>query len=235
MIEVVLIKKFNNNIIELINTINSINKSIRLFKIITNKEDFLNIITNNSINILIIDNNIFQEIDLVEFTNLTVLIKNIIILNNEKFISDFNFNNKYLFANETQLPKLLKTYLLNQNNDNTDHIDKNIIMKKISEELKYIGYNLSYCGTKYLIECIYYFYEHQYSFDENTIKSVYTILAKKYNKTENNIKCNITRATSIMFCECEENKLKKYLGLCSLPKTGSKIIIHTVLNKINYS
>lgn len=231
MIEVVLIKKLNNNNIELINKINSINKSIRLFKIITNKEEFLNIITNHSIDVLIIDNDIFEEIDLVAFTNLTVLIKNIIILNNETFISDFKFNNKYFFANETQLPELLNTYLLNQNNDNTN---KNIIMKKISEELKYLGYNLSYYGTKYLMECIYYFYENQNSFDENTIKSIYSILAKKYNKSENNIKCNITRATSIMFCECEENKLKKYLGLCSLPKTDSKIIIQTVLNKIKY-
>ena len=105
--------------------------------------------------------------------------------------------------------------------------------KFIFEELKFLGYNPAYYGTKYLVECIYYIYKNYGIYDENSIAEVYPIIAKKYNKTINNIKCNITRATSMMFCECEEEKLKEYLGMCTLPKTGSRVIIQTIINKLH--
>ena len=231
MIEVLLVKELNNNI-EIINNINSVSPYIKLFKILSNVNEILSVISNNSINILIIDELLFNKLDVVEFSKIETYVNSIIILTNN--LSHTNFNNKCIFSTEKQLPNLLTNYLQDDKFMSSTN-EKNIIMNKIANELKYLGYNLSYYGTKYLMDCIYYLYKHENYFDEITIKSVYSILAKKYNKNENTIKCNITRATSIMFCECEENKLKKYLGMCCLPKTGSKIIIETVLNKIRYS
>ncbi len=229
MIEVLLIKELNNNI-EIINTINSISPYIKLFKILSNINEILSVVSNNSINILIIDELLLKKLDVVEFSKIETYVNSIIILTNN--LSNTNFKNKCIFSTEEQLANLLTNYL---HDDEFTTNEKNLIMNKIANELKYLGYNLSYYGTKYLIDCIYYLYKHEDYFDEITIKSIYSILAKKYKKNENTIKCNITRATSIMFCECEENKLKKYLGMCCLPKTGSKIIIETILNKIRYS
>ena len=96
-----------------------------------------------------------------------------------------------------------------------------------------MGYNLSYCGTKYLIDSIYYAYKEGEFFDGNLTRKIYPIVARKYSKTCNNIKCNITRATDMMFYECEETKLLKYLKFQVISKPGTKLIIEAILNKIN--
>lgn len=57
------------------------------------------------------------------------------------------------------------------------NINNSILSNKINEELKYIGYNLSYNGTKYLSECIALIYNN-YDNCDNLTKSVYPILSK---------------------------------------------------------
>lgn len=223
MTEILLMKEKIIDSINLVNTINALSPNIRIYKIISNLDECLSIVEKHSIDLLLIEYNLFIDLNIIDYTKIDKNVKHIIVLvendNNQ-------INSKYIFSNnENLLTNINKVLKLNINNKN----DK----KFIFEELKYLGYNPAYYGTKYLVECIYYIYKNYGIYDENSIAEVYPIIAKKYNKTVNNIKCNITRATSIMFCECEEEKLKEYLGMCTLPKTGSRVIIQTIINKLH--
>lgn len=222
--EILLIRKNITKSISLMNKINLINSNIRIFKIITSIKEGLEIINQTSIDAIIIDYEIFKEINIVEFSSLENSIKFMIIISDKLMITK---QGKCIFSTEENVSenilKLTKQYLNNEND----------IKEFISEELKYLGYNLSYKGSKYLLECIYYIYKHYDKYDEDNYSEVYSVIAQKYNTSINTLKCNITRATSIMFIECEESKLKSYLGTCTLPKTGSRIVIYTILNKLN--
>lgn len=110
-------------------------------------------------------------------------------------------------------------------------LNNSFLLSKINKELEYIGYNLSYNGTKYLSECIALIYNN-YDSSENLSRNIYPIIAKKYHKTVNNVKCNIMSATNSMFCECDENRLKKYFNFYTVSRPKPKLVIYTVLNKL---
>lgn len=228
MIKIAVISN-NKTYIELTTNIKQINKNIKLLK--TNRKNIYKLILNKNINILIIEYNDFMLIDNITLINLISKLNLIIILTNEQIIK--NNSNKFIFCNKLHITQILDEFI-RKKYINYNTLKKNI-KNQILEELKYLGYNLSYSGTQYLIESIYYLYTQKSSYPEISMKKIYSILAKQHNKSENTIKCNITRATSIMFYECDESKLKKYLGLCTFPKTGSKIIIQTIINKLNFS
>ena len=104
---------------------------------------------------------------------------------------------------------------------------------EIERELKYLGYNPKYYGTKYLLDTIYILIEnHLFDCKDNLEKEIYPIIAKKYGKTINSIKCNIINATDIMVYECEEEKLLEYLGYYDFSKPGPKKIIESIIVKI---
>lgn len=222
--EIILIIKNINKAINLINKINSINTNIRVYKILTNLFDCLNIINNHSIYTVIIDYEIFKKISITDFSKLESSINYLIIVSDEMTLPK---QGKCVFSTEEKI--IENIYKIAKNKINNENNIKNFIL----EELKYLGYNPSYNGTKYLIECIYYIYINYSIYDDTSYAEVYSIIAKKYNKSVNTLKCNISRATSIMFCESEEAKLKSYLAICTLPKTGYRIIIQTILNKLN--
>lgn len=222
--EILLIKENTNDCIDLINQINCISNNIRVFKITSNLTDCIYILENHTINVIIIDYNIFKKINSKSLLLIQSKINFMIIISNEIIPT---IKEKSIFSTKEKLTDTL-TYLYNSYLDNETHIRKVIL-----EELKYLGYNTSYNGTKYLLECIYYIYSHFDKYNDDSFKEVYSIVAQKYNKSVNTFKCNITRATSIMFYECEESKLKSYLGTCTLPKMGTRIIIQTILNKLN--
>ena len=230
MIEIVLVKENTSNCIELINKINSLNSNSRLYQIVENKMNIQNILLTHTIDIIIIDYNLFKEFTIIEFMKIIEKIKFTIILDNTITTSE-TYDNKYIFSNDNDLLENL-THIINNFNKNTRNSEESLLKNRIRNELKYLGYNMSYCGSLYLVDVIYYMHTKYSSFDKNYIKNIYPTLAEKYHKTPNNIKCNITRATSIMFCECEEKKVINYLGTCDFPKTGSKIIIKTILNKL---
>lgn len=112
-------------------------------------------------------------------------------------------------------------------------LDEKNIMQNIIEEVQYIGYNLSYKGTIYLVETIYYMIINtDKNYDSNLKKSIYPILAKKYNKSISNIKCNISNATDMMYCECERNRLNQYFKFYTDSKPKPKVVMSTIVNKI---
>jgi len=108
------------------------------------------------------------------------------------------------------------------------------IKKIIIRELKYLNYNLSHIGTKYLIDTIIeLYYSGETTLSQNLTKTVYPILSRKYNKSINNIKINITRATTNMYYNCPEERLQNFFGFSSvIEKPHSKEIIYIILNKL---
>ena len=103
---------------------------------------------------------------------------------------------------------------------------------KIIRELIFLGYDMSYKGTKYLIDAIEYIILNNNKEVCNLEKNVYSIISKKYNDSIHNIKCNISRANNNMYCECEVEKLKKYFYLDKDLKPKTKMIINVITNKI---
>lgn len=204
MLEIGLIKNENKDYTELINQINSLGQSIRLYKIIIDEHSIIESISNISIDIIIVEYNIFKKINTLNFSKLNPNLKFIIILTEKNIINNTNYNDNYLFCNINIAFQILKNYLTFNNLSNNLDKEKISIKNKIYEELKYLGYNTSYYGTQYLLDCIYYLYTKQNNYTDVSMKEVYSILSQKYKKSENTIKCNMTRATSIMFCDCEE-------------------------------
>ncbi len=113
-------------------------------------------------------------------------------------------------------------------------IDKQeqILRNKIVKEIEYLNYKPYYKGTQYLIDTIYMMAMDTGKNMYNLSKEVYPVLAKKYNKTAHNIKCNINRANTCMYYECDVKILKKYFTLSMDSKPNTKTIIYAILNKV---
>lgn len=108
----------------------------------------------------------------------------------------------------------------------------NILKNKITEQLLYIGYDISHKGTQYLIKVIEYVKESKNEDIERLEKTIYPIIAKKCNNSTHNIKCNINRATTAMYYECDSKKLQEYFCFNADYKPKIKTIIDTVMRKI---
>lgn len=227
MLQVLLVQNEEENCIDLVNKINSINE-IKIYKVVFNKEDLVSILTKALIDILIIDYKIFKDFNIIEFYKISANLRHIIVLSNNSKIC-ISEDKKCTFTSKKSLTQVLTSFV-NKRNSNNKKID---VRTRIANELNYLGYNFSYNGSKYLVECIYYLYTDTKSLGDMPIKNVYEILSKKYNRSANSIKCSINRATASMYCECEEERLMAYLGLCYLPKVGARIIINAVLGKLN--
>ncbi len=106
------------------------------------------------------------------------------------------------------------------------------IKNRITEELIYLGYNISHNGTLYLIETIYYIYNNKNKHLDNLTKSVYPIIASRFNKSVHNIKCSIERENTEMYLTCRVDVLKKYFYYDEDTKPNVKTIINTIINKI---
>lgn len=103
---------------------------------------------------------------------------------------------------------------------------------KITKEVKYLRYNLSYKGTKYLIDIVELLLLNKNQDYSNLKKDVYPIIANKYKTTVFNIKNNIIKATEQMYIECESERLKQYFGFVNDSKPTTKNVIYTMYNKI---
>lgn len=110
--------------------------------------------------------------------------------------------------------------------------NKKIYMKKIENELVYLGYDISHKGTRYLIKTIEYICLNPDKEMETLENEIYPQIALIYNETVHNIKCRINHATAEMYCNCEIERLKKYFGFCIDTKPKVKTIINTIINKI---
>lgn len=221
---------------KLVNEVITNNKNIRIAKITTDGEETLNALNNDNIDVALI------ELDLPTITGIDVLkrlseegkqkYKDSIVIVAEEFKAA-----QKLIGNE-----MIYDYIIQGTNKNEMMYKVNRMIKekdmeenrkKIIQELKYIGYNIEYVGTNYLIETILQIYINRELMLDNLQQEIYPIVSKMYNKSVHNIKCNITRATECMYYECDSKRLKDYFGFYDDTKPTAKTVMFTVLNKIN--
>lgn len=240
MVNVLLVEEDMKYCKKLINNINVENENIRLCAIASNVEEILFAISNHNIDIILMDlkfsdynkiknKKLISKGQLEDYTIMLLEqqdVYNISLSENNYIVKSNNINEVSKSINKLVISRISSQSFLKKDSQ------ENTIKAKIRDELSYLGYNLSYNGTKYLIETIYLLYISKDYYDNNLEKDIYPIVAKKYGKTAHNIKCNIINATNIMTLECEEEKLLNYLYLCHFSKPGPKTIISAVLGKI---
>lgn len=134
MIEIVLVKENTSNCIELINKINSLNSNSRLYQIVQNKMNIQNILLTRTIDIIIIDYNLFKEFTIIEFMKIIEKIKFTIILDNTITTSE-TYDNKYIFSNDNDLLENL-THIINNFNKNTINSEESLLKKQNSKWVK---------------------------------------------------------------------------------------------------
>ena len=237
MLNLLIIDKDINNSKRLLNYISKNSSEIKVHSIANNLYEGIKILNTGLIDITII--NVDNDINSIIFNLHNI--KNIHFEKYRKSIIVFSkyINNKlsnpyiYKYIYPTEDISIIFSKIIEIANNKITQINNSILSSKINKELEYIGYNLSYNGTKYLSECIALIY-YNYDNCENLTKSVYPIIAKKYHKTINNVKCNITSATNAMFYDCDENRLKEYFNFYTICKPKTKLVIYTILNKLEY-
>lgn len=219
--------------------VNSNLQEIRLINFVSNEQVSLDIINNVDLDIILLDINLTNlsyflnrisdvKRKKLEFSIIVILdAKTNIHINNSMIFTyinkDTNFDNIIKSINNLIIQKGLSHYSC-----------EIIIREKIRTELEYIGYNLSYNGSRYLEETIFELYKNKESYFDNLSKDIYPIIAKKYDKSVNTIKCNIIRATDIMYYECNIERLKSYFKFYTDSKPKPKLVAFTILNKLDF-
>lgn len=107
------------------------------------------------------------------------------------------------------------------------------IKNKIYKELKFLHYNMSYNGTRYLADTIYELFCRDIDLTDNLKKNIYPLVAKKYKKSVNTICGNIKQATKAMYLDCDEKIIMQYFNYSSSYFPKLKEIIFTILIKIS--
>lgn len=106
------------------------------------------------------------------------------------------------------------------------------IIKNITSQLAYLGYNMGHIGTQYLIETIHYISNKGEGSCENLKRDIYPYISLKYKTNVHNVKNSITRATNNMYYNCESKRLTEYFNFYEECKPNIKTVINTVLTKI---
>lgn len=235
MLNLLIIDKDINNSKNLLNYIFENSCEFRVYSIASNLSEGIKILNTGLIDVTLINldddiNYIIKNLHTISASYYKKYKKSILILSRDinNFLDD-SYIYEYISSQESISAIFLKIHEIVKNK--STQFNKSILLSKIYKELEYIGYNLSYNGTRYLAESIALIYNN-YDCSENLNKDVYTVIAKKYNKTVNTVKGNIRAATNSMFYECDENRLKDYFNFYTISKPKPKLVIFTVLNKL---
>lgn len=231
MLNVLIIEEDLEYSIKLFNFINQVHFDLRIIGIASNKKEVILQTTNHNIDIIIVslDINEYDEIMQIMKNNVDRYKKSIILIGNEKReLNEKEKNIVYEYCKKTKSFEEIKNAMNKIIEEKTTGI-QNEIKTQIKQELLNMGYDLSFIGTKYLIEVIFYLYNnrelvHLHSYE----KYVYEPIGKKYGKTGHNVKCNIVNATEKMYLNRSKNGMLAIMSDNLKPKK----IITNILEKV---
>ena len=221
---------------EFLNQLSSKNNSIAIVKVAKSGKEILNFLeTDKNINIIIAD------YDLLDYKNINILD---CVKEREKYQSSFiiladkttNYLNRCkliysVLRRSAPIENLVDK--INELVSDRDEERKLVQLKsRIHHEVLSIGYELSYKGTRYLMHAIEYM---ALNLDKNLDKletDIYPAVAEICNTTVHNVKCNVNRATNMMYYNCDINKLKEYFYLEEDVRPKTKIIVNTIVNRV---
>lgn len=238
MLKILIIDDNLNYATNLMNFINKKNDNIKVCGIVDNGEDAIKELNSNcKFDIIILDlkmpkYNGKEVLDRIK--NKKRYEKSFIIISGEiELIRELIKNNMICTVLHKNIGMQEIVDKLNQIlADKEDIKSRKEYRNKIISELNFLGYDMSYKGTKYLIDAIEYIVLNNNKEVCNLEKNVYSMISKKYNDSIHNVKCNISRANNNMYYECEIEKLKKYFYLDKDLKPKTKTIINVITNKI---
>ena len=199
----------------LMNYINKRNDNVRVIAITKNGRETLEVINNETIDIIILDlkmpiysgNEVLDKIqDKNKYVNSCILISGDVDMLYKYQRNDMIYKIVSKGYNYTRILEELYELVKNKE-ENSEHKK---IYKKIYNEIIYLKYNITHKGTKYLIKAIEYIALNPEKNIDNLEKCVYPVIATYYKDTIHNVKCSINRATNNMYYECDGNKLKQY-------------------------
>lgn len=176
------------------------------------------------------DFNAIKIISEIKKFNIPKYKKSFILISNNKdlltneFIFDIVEEKDNLCTIKSKVEQLVINKMKNQR--------RNDARRNIISEVKYLGYNLSYRGTQYLIKIIEILLLNQEKNLTNLEKEIYPILANIYKTSVFNIKSNIIKSTEQMYIDCENKKLRQYFGFLNDYKPTTKTVIYTIYNNI---
>lgn len=238
MLNVLIVDDNLNYAANLMNFINKKNENIKVCGIVDDGEDAIKELNSNcKIDIVILDLKMpkynGKEV-LNKIKNKKIYEKSFIIVSGEiELIRELNINNMIYTILHKSIGMQEMIDKLNEVLKQKEEIKKSKEYRnKIIRELNFLGYDMSYKGTKYLIDTIEYIVLNNNKEVCNLEKNVYSIISKKYNDSIHNVKCNISRANNNMYYGCEIEKLKKYFYLEKDLKPKTKMIINIITNKI---
>lgn len=216
----------------LMNCINDKNKNVRVIGIVKNGLETIKKIENNDIDIILL--NLIMPFEVLNKIKQNKRLSNscIVISGNDSDDCKISNNAIYKILSRSEsidsIVKEINELIIYKEKINCERK----VESKIRYELVFLGYNLSHNGTTYLIETIKYIKFNPDKELEKLEKTIYPIISKKHRKSINTIKCSINRATTYMYCQCEIERLKKYLAFYIDKKPNIKTIITTIINKI---
>ncbi len=233
MVNILLVEEDKNYSINILNCINLKNTNLKIASIVTNIKDIAPILTQNNIDIILVDINKsnYKEFIMSDY-DYNVLI---ILLVEDNCITPELINNSYILGIISKTDDFNKinyniNNLINKKQQNEILIE-DMIKKRIINELNYLGYDFLHKGSKYLVESIYITYTLDSNYEYNLEKDIYPKVAKKYNQTWNNIKSAIRYATDMMYYNNKESKLNEYLKDYNFSKFGVSVVILAILKK----
>ena len=223
----------------LMNYLNQKNEDVRVCYIAKNGKEALDILNDKEdVDIVLLDLKmpVFSGIQVLEnikdrekYENSFIIISGEIELTKKLYGNDLIYSIMHKTTEMDEIIAEINRAILNKEELKT----RKNIRESIIEELLYLGYEISYKGTQYLISVIEYVLLCKSDCMANLEKEVYPQIAKQYHTTLHNVKANINRATTSMYCECEIERLKKYFTFTEDTKPKIKTIVTTIINKIS--
>lgn len=224
--------------VNLMNYINEKNSNIKVCNIAKNGQETLELLNlKNDIDVILLDykmpllngNQVLDKIiDKEKYSDSFIIISGEIesairLRDNEMIHSIINKNMK----TEEIIKKINELF------EYKESVKQSKILKnKITDEILFLGYDISHKGTQYLIKVIDYIATNPDKELEKLEKNVYPKIASIYNDSVHNVKCRINNSTTIMYYNCEVEKLKKYFCFSTDVKPKVKTVINTIINKI---
>lgn len=223
--------------VNLMNYINEKNKNIKVCNIAKNGKETLEILNSkNGIDVILLDykmpfyngNQILERIkNRSRYQNSIIFISGEIksplkLCQNEMVHS--------IIYKATSMDEIIRR--INELFEYKEEMKKISILKiTITEELLYLGYDISHKGTQYLIKVIEYIITNP-KMEFEKLEKIYSKIATIYDTSTSNIKCRINKATTEMYYNCGIDKLKKYFYLDTDIKPKVRTVITTIINKV---
>lgn len=228
MLDYVIIDKKLKNAIKLVNFLYEKNEHFRIVAIYDCIEKLLIFLQERDIDLILIKVNHYEYRKLLENNLLKEKCKSIVLISNDNIVNkDSDINKWYGYVIDEENYEDISNII--------DEFSRTKIVARIENELKYLNVRNSYLGVKFLIEAICILYNNNVYKNCHLEKDIYPLIAQKYYKTVNNVKSNINYVVNILYVECEEEKLKKYIEEYNIYKYSPKKIIFSILKRIENS